>query len=1294
MTFNLNLRLSISLIILFAFLSNTVGPIPMAQAQAGPAIGGEFILPKPGGMIYLSPQFNPPILKGLKVHPDNPFRFDFILDKGDRQLGNDRLKEESTKLIKYFLASLTIPEKDLWVNLSPYEKDRVISQSFGLTEMGRDLLAEDYMLKQITASLIYPEDEIGKKFWKRIYEEAAQKFGTTNIPVNSFNKVWIMPEKAVVYENAKAATAYVVESRLKVMLEEDYLSMQKHANVGVTEGGKTRDSSLASNILRAIVIPELTKEVNEGKNFSQLRQVYNSLILAIWYKKKIKDSILEQVYADKNKIAGVDYQGSYDVAGIYQRYLQAFKKGVYSYIKEDYDPATHQTMPKKYFSGGVTFLDPAMVTFTSKAPQEMPSDRNKMVITANLQGYGTNRAMLSGMKIFLDPNTTQRMENVLRAKVVSLIRSKKTIFSTEKVDKFVKRAVRVMQREGYSSAYMESIIKNSLETQSKGDNTFLDPGTEPLWQEAVKQSRGLIVVPSSRPAFVRRITGWIKERHGVSVDETKIKLNTDRTNTANIATVYDTVILQLNKGISYLDAYHEMLHLIGNGFVAFWIDEAVTEKLTKDLFDDLGEKVIGEKMIYHYKTYQRWLNRVADVIGWEPFMVSYMTGDESFVVEALGENGQEAFSLIESMDMFPDVADRLINIILNNLHSRERLRALAQFLIEQKSLEKQGKRNWEVFNEKFELTFPEFAAGLNKIERFKISTETYGKLTALSQDAGHPALRKNAQVMLAKSDRAMSSASGLMVDAIESVRSSADRIRDVATANEFTWKMLEKEGYSLQELPPGGTSNRQDLEFLLSKNGVLNSNGSIKLQVFPQQKVIWIMSFYPNFPYEKVGRGRALLKQILESKKFQGYHILASAKEGFRKSLQKIGYQMEASEAPLKLESRKEFLDMLGSKSFEGLDQQSQHLLRLFIELSNIHGIVSDKAMIGNSNLNHNVKMIFSDEFNEVLYTESVGGNAGEEHAAVNGVMDAEGRIIAFGNSQDLKLRIPGWDKKLSNGTLYEFTIRTKMFGFEDGTNSPHYELYLSGHNQRKIGPEAVNNIEMAVKEADRISKEQRVQAEAVKQRSNIPAAVVDVLKKFTDNEVRLIVAMGQILNGDRRLALQTLESSNVPTLTVGQVKEYLRQRSSYELARIEYRRSLNKNSLQGNLFYQARTGLMRSVSEDIKMQYFGNNEVSAINTLKSNRAKQAFKAINDSAMLNRGGIDLTFANMSLRTQNAGEGIKFKLGPAMLQQLQNAPGFVPVIISIQPMTDLKLFLGLADNQSATQKLPLGTTKNG
>ena len=174
--------------------------------------------------------------------------------------------------------------------------------------MGRDLLAEDYMLKQITASLIYPEDAIGKKFWKRIYEAAEQKYGTTNIPVNTFNKVWIVPEKAVVYENVKAGTAYVVESKLKVMLEQDYLSLRKHEGIRSGQAHIENTNQLGSQIVRAIVIPELTKEVNEDRNFSQLRQVYNSLILATWYKKKIKDSILERVCQIRNKVIGVNHR--------------------------------------------------------------------------------------------------------------------------------------------------------------------------------------------------------------------------------------------------------------------------------------------------------------------------------------------------------------------------------------------------------------------------------------------------------------------------------------------------------------------------------------------------------------------------------------------------------------------------------------------------------------------------------------------------------------------------------------------------------------------------------------------------------------------------------------------------------------------------------------------------------------------------------------------------------------------------------------------------------------------------
>jgi hypothetical protein len=393
-----------SISVFISFLINIIGPMPAYAVD-----GHDFVsLPKPGVMVHVSPEFNPPILKGIKVHPDNPFRFDFILDKGDSDKNNFELKSESSKLIKYFLASLTIPEKDLWVNLSPYEKDRIIPESFGVTEMGRDLLVQDYMLKQITASLVYPEDEIGKKFWKRVYEEAQAKYHTSNIPVSTFNKVWIVPEKAVVYENSKTGSAYIIESKFKVMLEQDYLALEKHEAVSVATQEK-ETNQIGSQIVREVVIPELTKEVNEGKNFSSLRQVYNSFILATWYKKKIKDSLLTQVYADKSKTQGININDPQEKEKIYQEYLKAFKKGVYNYVKEDVViPGVSQPISKKYFSGGVLLKldDRAMnatrmnseagLEFVSGKEDRIKNNPGTYIIGANAIQAGINKSGTTG----------------------------------------------------------------------------------------------------------------------------------------------------------------------------------------------------------------------------------------------------------------------------------------------------------------------------------------------------------------------------------------------------------------------------------------------------------------------------------------------------------------------------------------------------------------------------------------------------------------------------------------------------------------------------------------------------------------------------------------------------------------------------------------------------------------------------------------------------------------------------------------------------------------------------------
>jgi CheY-like chemotaxis protein len=360
-------------ILLASFIASSVQAPVCAQIDPLP------FMPKPGTMVPLSPEYTPAYLKGIVIHPEDPLKFDFIIYKGDRSLTDAQKREEYTKLTKYFLASLAIPDKNQWVNLSPYEKDRIIKDDFGKTEMGRDLLAQDYLLKQITASLIYPQDNLGKKFWQRVYAQAQKQFGTTNIAVNTFNRVWILPDNALIYE--KGNTAYVLKNHLKVMLEEDYLSLKKHNLIA--------NHTVASQIARQIILPELEREVNADQNFAPLRQVYSGMLLAAWFKRELKKSLLSQVYANKAKVRGVD-QDPRTNEEIYQQYLKAYKKGVFNFIKED--AGINGLVPRKYFSGGTQGYDHAQIGIVHQVDPAQNVQMQGMISRSDLAAIALQKA--------------------------------------------------------------------------------------------------------------------------------------------------------------------------------------------------------------------------------------------------------------------------------------------------------------------------------------------------------------------------------------------------------------------------------------------------------------------------------------------------------------------------------------------------------------------------------------------------------------------------------------------------------------------------------------------------------------------------------------------------------------------------------------------------------------------------------------------------------------------------------------------------------------------------------------
>ncbi len=316
------------------------GTCVFAQAQTDPDV-----------MIRPSDPHVPMVLKGLTIDPAQPLGLRFVIDTGDRAMDTPQVHAEARRLIHYFMASLAIPTQDLWVNLSPNEPDRIIPTALGQTELGRDLLEQDYILKQLSSALLYPENPLGAAFWDELHQTIVERHGGVDIPVDTFNKVWILPASAAVLEQSDGVV--ILEARLKVMLDADYQSMNGPGHQGqAVTADQTR-----LDIYRELIVPAIEHEVNHGKNFAPLRQIYHSLILAKWYKETLAVSVLGQLYADQQDVRGIDTVSGEIKTDIYERYLTAYRRGAFDYIREDYDRLSGSTIPRRYFSGGFTDVD-------------------------------------------------------------------------------------------------------------------------------------------------------------------------------------------------------------------------------------------------------------------------------------------------------------------------------------------------------------------------------------------------------------------------------------------------------------------------------------------------------------------------------------------------------------------------------------------------------------------------------------------------------------------------------------------------------------------------------------------------------------------------------------------------------------------------------------------------------------------------------------------------------------------------------------------------------------------------
>jgi hypothetical protein len=325
---------------------------------------------------FLQDKFRPLHLRYISYDTLNN-NFKLLLDKGD--LKNPQpaeLENVSKDLLKYFFIGITLPNDSFWVNLRPDAEDNIIDGYLSQTDIGRIMLEADLQLKKDTAKATSPETPEGKEYWDKLYKKAGEIFGYDNVTIPTLTRPWIVPDEIIIRESTESA--YIYKATLKVMLEQDYL---KNSSVYNFEDNKLKElNEYSSQLIRELIIPKLTKEINTSKRYASLRQVYYSLILAQWFKARYanKDTVYSHLINRRN-LTNLASKESWLKTTYFKQYQKSFKDGEYNISEPVYTPYG-QTI-RSYFSGGISgFMSQSQVVQELTRP--IGDATNKAVLPA------------------------------------------------------------------------------------------------------------------------------------------------------------------------------------------------------------------------------------------------------------------------------------------------------------------------------------------------------------------------------------------------------------------------------------------------------------------------------------------------------------------------------------------------------------------------------------------------------------------------------------------------------------------------------------------------------------------------------------------------------------------------------------------------------------------------------------------------------------------------------------------------------------------------------------------------
>jgi len=295
--------------------------------------------------------FRPLHLRYLSYNPlENNFQL--FLDKGSLKNPNPQELEDTTKtLLNYFFIGITLPNDTFWVNLRPDAEDKIIDDRLAQTDVGKIMLETDLQLKKDTAKFTSPETSEGREYWDKLYKKAEEIFGSSSITIPTLTRPWIVPDEIIISETPDSG--YIYKATLKVMLEQDYL---KGSAVYSFKDERLKElNEYSSQLIREIIIPRLTKEINSSKRYASLRQVYYSLIMAQWFKTKFQGEQGKYYeLINSRNLQNLNSKEPWSKTFYFKEYQKSFQQGEYNIQEPVYTP-TGQVI-RSYFSGGMQIM--------------------------------------------------------------------------------------------------------------------------------------------------------------------------------------------------------------------------------------------------------------------------------------------------------------------------------------------------------------------------------------------------------------------------------------------------------------------------------------------------------------------------------------------------------------------------------------------------------------------------------------------------------------------------------------------------------------------------------------------------------------------------------------------------------------------------------------------------------------------------------------------------------------------------------------------------------------------------